>query len=79
MGAREQCEKERLAYTKCSELTITTITDSHGLLRGGEKKLSSEFEAGKNLRCGKSVSNFGFAFFFIFLCPTLLAISNELK
>lgn len=61
MGAREQCEKERLVYTKCSVLTITTITDSCDLLRGGQKRLSSEFEAGKNWRCEKSVSSFGFA------------------
>lgn len=71
MGAREQCEKERLAYTKCSELTIITITDSCGMLRGGEKRLISEFESAKNWRCGKSVSSFSFAFFIISLCRTL--------
>lgn len=61
VGAWAQCEKERLAYTKRSELTITTITYSCGLLRAREKTLNSEFEPGKNWRCDKSVSSFGFA------------------
>lgn len=54
-GAREECEEKRMTENKRYEPTTSSIPHLPVLLRGGDRRLGSEFVPGKKGRNGQKV------------------------